>query len=226
MGANADSAQIPSKAVSDDADVRQPVRALLEDLKLLGSPAEEDRATGVISAFVGPPQSVALIEAGATAAAKWWAAGLGATVLPIWGSVAAWLPKQDVPVRVVVLGGALLVTAALILAIGYLIASDVRGRAAASVSMIEARAELAKEMLCAVQNVYKPTPADPPAAIVALPSRVPVKNLGRPANDEEGWFAIAMQPHADGNKYIVVKGSNEEALPASKLDFDAVGQLG
>jgi hypothetical protein len=36
--------QIPSKAVSDATDVREPVRALLEDLYLLGNDADTKKA--------------------------------------------------------------------------------------------------------------------------------------------------------------------------------------
>lgn len=75
--------QIPGKAVSDEKDVRRPVRILLEDLNLLGTEAETKEAEGFKAAFAGPPQSVAVIEAGATAAAKWWAAGLGAAAIAL-----------------------------------------------------------------------------------------------------------------------------------------------
>jgi hypothetical protein len=110
--ANAPDVQIPSKAVSDEADVRQPVRALLEDLNLLGSTDEESAADGFQAVFAGPPQSIALIEAGATAASKWWAAGLGASVIATWGSVVTWWGGQDTAIKVAVVGGAAIVTAA------------------------------------------------------------------------------------------------------------------
>ena len=138
MGTTTDSVQIPGKAVSEQTDLREPVRALLEDLSLLAPPDEADAAKGFTAAFTGPPQSVALIEAGATAVSKWWAAGLGAFVIPLWASVAAWYSGEPDSVKVTLVGGALLATSALIIAIGHLIASDVRGRAAAAVSVIEA----------------------------------------------------------------------------------------
>jgi hypothetical protein len=212
--------QIPSNAVSAEGDLRQPVRSLLEDLNLLGTAQENQQAEGFSSAFTGPPQSVALIEAGATAAAKWWAAGLSALVIPIWGAVAAWWPKQKIPIEVTVLAAAAVVTTALVLSIGYLIASDVRGRAAASVSLVQARAKLAARMIQAAEAVYEPRPAGSVPDIVPLPSAIRAKNLGRPAADEDGWLAVAMERHSDGNiKYIVVKGSSEESVPASGLEF-------
>jgi hypothetical protein len=219
MGTTPEPVQIPGKAVSDEADIRLPVRVLLKDLNLLSTKAELDEAGAIAAAFKGPPQSVALIEAGATAAAKWWAAGLGTLVIAAWGSVANWWPTEGDTVKAVVVGGAAFVTAALVIAIGYLIASDVRGRAAASVSLIEARASVAAEMIRAAKAVYKPTSAAAPVEIVPLASRVLVKNHRRPADDEDGWRALAMERRPEGNHYIVVKGSSEDTLPPEDLDF-------
>jgi hypothetical protein len=218
MTSTDESIQIPSKAVSEEKDLRGPVRALLQGLNLLGTDEEMEDAGKPSAAFVGPPQSVALIEAGATAAAKWWAAGLGALVIPLWGSVAAWYSGEPDDVKVALVAGAGLATSALIIAIGYLIASDVRGRAAASVSLIEARARLATEMINAAEVVYQPTPAAPPVEVVALPKQIRVKN--RAAADADGWLAVAMERHTDGNRYILVKGSSEATEPASALDFN------
>jgi hypothetical protein len=33
-----------------------------------------------------------------------------------------------------------------------------------------------------------------------------------------GWLAVAMERHPDGNRYILVKGSSEAAVPASELE--------
>lgn len=211
--------QIPSKAVSAGADIREPVRELLEDLNLLGTPEDNEKAAGIAAAFTGPPQSVALIEAGATAAAKWWSAGFGATVIAAWTAVAGWYPDEPESVQVAMVGGGLVVTAAFVIAVGYLMASDVRGRAAAAVSIVGARVEVAKAMVQAAESVYEPTPSASAVEVVPLPSRVRVKNLRRPGDDEAGWHAVAMERHPDGNKYIVVKGSSEDTLPPSDLDF-------
>lgn len=212
--------QIPGKAVSDGTDVCRPVRTLLEDLNLLGTAQDLDKAKGSGSLLSSPPQSVALIEAGATAASKWWASGLGALVIPTWGAVLAWWGGQDTTIKAVVVGGAALVTAALVLSIGYLIASDVRGRAAAAVSIIEARARLATTMIQAAESVYEPTAAASVVEVVPLPSQVKAKNFARPADDEDGWLVVAMERHADGSlRYILVKGSSEATVPASQLEF-------
>jgi hypothetical protein len=216
-----DTVQIPSKAVSDGEDLRAPTRSLLEDLNLLGNP-DEVKAAGQIGAVVaGPPQSVALIEAGATAVAKWWAAGAGAAVLTAWGSVVAWWADQGEAVKVAVLGAAALVTAALVLAIGHLLASDVRGRAAAAVSAIEARASVANVMLRAAQDLYEPPHPEPASELIPLPAQLRVKYPGRPECDEHDWRAVALERQGDGTiKYILVKGSEEAREPASALKFD------
>lgn len=216
----ADDVKIPGNAVSDGTDVGLPVRTLLEELGLLGTPGQSEGADGFTAVFSGPPQSVALIEAGATAASKWWATGLGASVIAVWGSVAAWWPKQEPSVQVAVLGGAAVVTVALVLAIAYLIASDVRGRAAAAVSMIEARAKLATTMVQAAQIVYEPRLDGSLPEIVPLPSRVHAKNFSRPAADEDGWLAVALERDTDGKiAYVLVKGSAEARVSVAELEF-------
>lgn len=212
--------QIPGMAVSEGKDVREPVRNLLEDLNLLGTDRETERANGFMAAFSGPPQSVALIEAGATAATKWWATSLGAAVIATWGTVTAWWGNQEINLKLVVIGGAAIVTAALVVSIGYLIASDVSGRAAAAVATINARVRIAEAMISAAEAAYKPAPAASAVQIVPLPSGVRAKNHERPAVDEDGWLALAMERHPDGTvKFIIVKGSSQETVPAAKLTF-------
>jgi len=213
---------IPGKAVSGGADIARPVRTLLEELDLLGTKQESESANGFAAVFKGPPQSVALIEAGATAATKWWATGLGTSVIAVWASVAGWWPEQGASVQVAVLGGAAVVTVALVFSIAYLIASDVRGRAAAAVSIIEARAKLATTMVQSAHIVYEATPEASLPEIVPLPSRLHAKNFVRPAKDEDGWRAVALERDSDGKiTYILVKGSAEARVSASELQFQA-----
>lgn len=120
-----------------------------------------------------------------------------------------------------IVGGAAVVTAALIVAIGYLIASDVRGRAAASVSIIEARASLAETMVKAAKAVYEPTPAGFAPEILPMPSDVLATYTRAKAANEDGWRVVAMERQSDGSvKYIVVKGSEEHRAAASELKFN------
>jgi hypothetical protein len=217
----AEEVRIPSQAVAPDgADICPPVRALLEGIDLLGTSDESKAAASFESTFKGPPQSVALIEAGATAASKWWAAGLGATVVGLWAAVGSWYEDQPERVQTVILGGTAFVTAALVLAIGYLIASDVRGRAAASIAVIQARANVATTMVDAARRLYAPPAASMPPELIPLPKALKAKNQRVPAGDQEGWLAIAIERHADGTtKYLLVKDSAEASLQASEVEF-------
>jgi len=198
------------------------VRALLQELDLLGTKEQTESADGFAAVFTGPPQSVALIEAGATAATKWWATGLGASVIAVWGSVANWWPEQGASVKVAVLAGAAVVTVAIVFSIAYLIASDVRGRAAAAVATIEARTKVATTMVQSAQSVYEATPETSLPELVPLSGRLHAKNFARPADDEDGWRAVALERDSDGNiTYILVKESAEARVSAADLQFQA-----
>lgn len=210
--------QIPAKAVADDGtDVTKPVRAVLEDLSLLGTKEQMKEAGEWVSAFKGPPQSVALIEAGMTAAAKGWSAGIGASVIAMWGAVFKWWGEQNEGIQATMIGGGFVVMAAAVLALGYLLASDVRGRAAASVATINARTTVATTMIEAAKDVYEKEPDAPGTQLISLPTIVPVRNIEA---DDDGWHAVAIERQADGFlKYVIVKGSQQAILPASKIGF-------
>jgi hypothetical protein len=217
-----DDTRIPSKAVSPDADVVKPTQSMLQGLQLLGPTENADKqdGDGLGSIVTGPPQSVALIEAGATAAAKWWAAGAGGAIVATWSAVLAWFGDQATAVQVAVLGAAGIVTAALVLAIGYLLASDVRGRAQAAAATIEARSKVALAMLNAAETVYEQPPARFEPQLLALPSALEARVPGRPADDEEGWLAIAIERSEDGQlRYLVVKGDQQQSCASDELVF-------
>jgi len=135
----------------DDAgqDLSTPVVLLLRDLNVLGSPEDLKKADGVEAALNGPPQSVAIIEAGATALGKWWTAalGVGATLTSIVATAQGiWGQEHDI-VRVAFVGGAAAVLTAIAIAIAIIVSSDVRGRAVGSVAQIQARAQVAQTFL-------------------------------------------------------------------------------
>lgn len=210
--------QIPSRAVSDLDDVLRPTTELLRGLNLLGTEDELKEADGPITAFGGPPQSVALIEAGATALSKWWAAGLGVSVTAVWAAVVKWFDDLQAASEQVVLGGAAFVTAATVLAIGYILGSDVRGRSAAAVATIEARAKLGDTLTRTAQLVYKPGPAPSVAHLVALPGPLRVIHTTKESADEEGWYAVALlSDHGATTKFLVSKGSAHEWVDASSI---------
>lgn len=97
------------------------------------------------------------------------AAGLGASAIAIWSTVVGWWGDQESNIKIAALLGAALVTAAIVISIGHLLASDVRGRAAASVATVEARVRLADEMIRAAVKTYEPS-ATAAAQLVSLPA--------------------------------------------------------
>ena len=98
-------------------------------------------------------------------------------MLATWASVGTWFKGQEGNVKVATLIGAAIVTAAAVLAIGYLIASDVRGRAAASVTTIEARSRVAQTMIESAKELYVPPSATQTAELIPMPGHVRVRNL-------------------------------------------------
>lgn len=212
--------QIPSRAVSDLDDVLGPTNELLRGLELLGTKEDLEAANGATALFRGPPQSVALIEAGATALSKWWAAGLGASLAAVWATVAAWFEGLPAANQPVVLGGVAFVTAATVLAIGYILGSDIRGRSVAAVATIEARAKLGGALIRTAQLVYKPAPDSSAADLVALPGPLRVIHTTKAGADEEGWHAVALlYDHEKCTKFLVWKGSVHEWVDASSIEL-------
>jgi hypothetical protein len=210
--------QVPSNAVAPGSDLLPPMAELLQGLCLLAEESELRSAGDPWAAFTGPPQSVALIEAGATSAAKWWSAGAGATIVATWGSVITWWGDQDNSIKSTAIWAAGIVTAALALAIGYLLGSDVRGRASAATATIAARKAVAIEWVRAAVETYEPQPPQG-ATLVNLPA-LDVKLTTRPSGDESGWRAIALERQGDGTlRYVVVKGSAEHRVGVDELVF-------
>jgi hypothetical protein len=213
------SVSMPNGAVKDGDDLLAPLNDLLAGLNLL--PSEQDLADAAkpSAALRGTPASVAVIEGGATSAAKWWSAGAGAAIVGMWGSVAGWWSDLDAEVQGSALIGAAVVTAALALAIGFLLGNDVRGRATAAAATIEARRAITVQWVKSSAAVYDPSSLSP-ATLIALPSTLAIKLTTQPSSNESGWRAVAIERAADGTlRYIVVKGSQELRATAAELDF-------
>jgi hypothetical protein len=218
--------KIPAKAVADDHDILDPLTKLLRGISLQGDEHETEQAGKVSATFTGPPQSVAVIEAGATAASKWWSAGLGAAVVAAWSSIVGWWGGTDTPVKQMALLAAAIATAAAILAIGYLLGSDVRARGAAAVATIQARARLAEAMVQASQAAFTKAPSALAEELVALPAPLEVDWLSQPAFDQRGWHAVALL--SDGKsvtKYLVVKDARNEWAESTQVKFVRAGTL-
>ncbi|MDQ4144908.1 MAG: hypothetical protein M3198_14445 [Actinomycetota bacterium] len=212
--------KLPGNAIDPQgADIVGPVVAVLRELQVL--PTEGDLATaGKPSAFFGgPPQSVAVIEAGATALSKWWAAGLGTAAIAGWAYVVNfWNDISGASQRTLMLAVAI-TSAALILSIGFIVGSDVRGRAAGTVATIEARSGIARTVMHLAQGRDEEETVSPPT-ITALQPRS-VKYLTRSGDDESGWVAIALRAKADGTdrKYLIVKGNIDAWASPAELQF-------
>ncbi len=114
-------------------------RSLLERLDLIGTPADQAAAAKAGAFFFGPANSVAIIESQATALSKWWSAGLGSGVVAAWGAVRVFW-NTNPPVHGVLLWGASIVSAALLLAIAIIVASDVLSRGRGAAATVQARA--------------------------------------------------------------------------------------
>lgn len=216
MTAQPNPVQIPANAIlPEGADLVGPTQQLLHGLGLLGTAKDNDEADGFATVLQGPPQSVALIEAGATAASKWWATGLGATVLAAWSTVARWWSGEPEANQRVALWAAAIVTAAAVLGIAYLLASDVRGRSTAAAATIRARTQVAIAVIQASGSAYAPASAPAAAAVsseqlVALAQPLPVNYVTQPADNETGWRAVALLSNGnDVTRYLVMNGGQQ-----------------
>jgi hypothetical protein len=215
--------RLPGDAIdAEGQDVSAPAVALLGEVNLLPSDDDMKKAGSPAAVVAGPPQSVALIEAGATALAKWWAGGLGAAAVGVWGSIGLFWSEQPPETQRVLLWIAAIVSATLVLSLGLIISADIRGRAAASVATIGARATVAETMTHVAQETTVQTTEPSAPAIVSLPASPRVTYLKKPAQEEKGWLAVAMQGDADATKvkYLVVKGTEQAWAEASELRFN------
>jgi hypothetical protein len=216
--------RVPNAAVAGDT-IDEPTVKLLRALNLLPSKADMGKGSRPWAAITGPPESVALIEAGATAATKWWATGLGASVVSAWGAVRTWWSGEETGNQHIALWVAGIVTAAALLGIAYLLAADIRGRAAAATETIRARATVADAFVRMAESAHSRLP---PAAVngdsqlrfAALPQAVNVKYHLKAGPDEDGWRAIAVLTDGEqSTRYLVVKGTNGEWANGASLEF-------
>jgi hypothetical protein len=150
--------QFPGQAQDAGAsDLSDPVVRLLQGLSLLGSKDELTGASSLGAVFSGPPQSVAILEAGATAVTKWWSAALGTgitatgVVAAVKGSVFSGKPLDWG--HIALIGEAALVIAAMSLAVAIIVGSDIRGRATGAAAQIRARADVATAFLALARPV-------------------------------------------------------------------------
>ena len=215
--------QIPQNALASGdagADIGDPTTRLLQRLNLLPSKPELDKADGFGAAFSGPPSSVSIIEAGATAAAKWWAGGLAVAVGGLWTAVAGfWTDLNSAPeTQRVILWGVAIATSAALLALSYILGSDVRGRAAAMVATIDTRGRVADSMIRMAERAYAPAPpSSPEFQMVALPA--PISAMSLIGQDSNGWQAIAVRTAGPTTEYLLAKDDQHSWLDSSQVKF-------
>lgn len=195
-------------------------------MNLLGTTDDLKNADGVSSVLNGPPQTVALIESGATAAAKWWATGGAAVVAAAWVKLYSWWGSQPGHIQDVALWGIAIITSAVALAIAYLLATDIRSRAAAAVATVNARALIGQWMISSAGQAYHGAAVVPAAQaapakseIYPLPSPLSVTNTSKPGPDEPGWTAVALLRDDTGFKYLVGKGAETAILAENQIQF-------
>lgn len=217
--ASPDPSRIPANAVEPDGnDLGIPIAALLRKLGML--PAEGDTSEGLQAAFGSTPASVAVIKAGALALSKWWAAGLGAAVVAAWSSIQLWFPSQESGLQETVIWSISIATGAVVLGIAYIVASDVRGRAAATVATLQSRSNVAEAVIREATSLYKPESADPVSQVLSLPKVLPVKWTRQEAANEDGWNASAMRITGDNVELWLARGSVQEWVPTSEIIHD------
>ncbi|MCW2774491.1 MAG: hypothetical protein JWN91_2817 [Nocardioides sp.] len=237
-------AALPSRAVSAEVDLVAPTRILLEELNLLPDKDQLEKASDFGSAFSGPPSSVSIIEAGGTALSKWWAAGIGVSAVGLWGSIGAWWARQSGDIQTGVLWAAAVATGALVLGLAYILGSDVRGRSAAMVATIDARARIAEAVLREAGDLYTPdsvsaSPANAEdtshpkqGAMLALPAMLSAEwsdeSSGRPHGgpDEKGWIATVARFNADNSiDFLLSKDRRHRWVSSENIRFAAGGQV-
>lgn len=225
--------KIPGNAVQTsppaDEDIQAPTIDLLRGLSLLPKAGELGDASGLSAAFAGPPDSVAVIEAGATAASKWWATGIAGGAAAVtgrivqgWDSLGKGGPWNQ-PFAILAMG---VVLAAAAVGIAYLLGSDVRGRAAAMVATIEARRDVAIAMVCQAGSSFQShgaTASAAPTAWSGLPialSALAASNVTKHGDvAEAGWKAIATRERSGKTEFLLVKATESAWVDSSDVDF-------
>lgn len=218
--------KVPRNAIGDGGDLTQPTQELLRGLLLLpkkGANGETEKAK-----LLTTPDSVAVIESGATAVAKWWTAGIAGgasaaalTVRNAWdrlGEGDSW----NQPFALLAVG---IILAAAAGGIAYLLGSDVRGRASASTATIQARQAVAIAMISGATAVHQSSAPDPGAPadavhpIVPLPG-VAASNITQDSANEAGWVALAFRTDDKGeSEVLLAKGRNLEWVASTSVDF-------
>ena len=185
---------VVSKAGADN-DLGLPLIQLLVDLGIKGDAAAEGSAESPVTAVTGTPVSVSIIEAGATAASKGWAAliaALGGTTA-VWGAASDFWKSESTIQGTLVIAAAVVI-AACALGIALIMYGDVRARGQGAAAQYSARASIATAFLRGAVATAKPEAATAkPEAVTAKPEAVTAKPEAVTAKPA----ATAGDPHAE-----------------------------
>jgi hypothetical protein len=148
--------KIPDHAIGKN-DLLGPLKEILNGVSLLGDAKDGG------SAFAGPSQGVAILEANATALTKWWSVAVGALggTTAIATAVSGFWDGETGGVRIALVAATGAILAAATIALAIIVSADVRGRAAGAQAIYSARAAIAAEFLHAASEASaRPAAAD------------------------------------------------------------------
>lgn len=204
--------QIPADAIRPavEGDLVVPVGSLLRNVNLLGKEAEED---GFASTLEGSSTPVAVIESTTTALAKWWATGGSAALVVVWVWAANYWPNQDPATKRTIILSVAIFSAALVLAVGHLLSSDVRGRAVASAATFRARADI-------VDSVIRASLTDATHRVIPLPQ---LSHVGwiKGGDTRHDWVLLAVEGNSEsgGPRFLIQRDTRHEWVSATEISF-------
>ena len=186
-----DHVEWPHSLVSTDVadqDLGAPLKQLLIDLGIKGTDDDQGKAGNASTALTGTPASLWILESGATAAAKGWAAALaalgGGTVLSARLTL-FWNETAGAHDQIILSAGIFI--AACALAIGLIMYADLRARGQGAAAQYHARAAIAVAFLTTAPAAVRA--ANPPTAPTTAPS-----SSGPPEPAVE-WFETLSETH-------------------------------
>lgn len=209
--------RFPEQALdATGTDIEPPLKELQQGLGIL--PDDKDMAkSGAAATFTGPPDSVAIIEAGATALSKWWSvviAALGGTAVITAAATKFW-SGQAPEVRVGLIGGMAGLLIAALIAISVIVSSDVKARGQGTVAMYTARATIAAQFLQESLYASRRAPAVPLGGS---------DGVNAPGDKSDGTNAPAVAPGHGPNGAHVLAATQGAPLNGA-LASDSLNQL-
>jgi hypothetical protein len=156
----------PGKAVGDGQDLLPPLQSLLVGLNVLPKPEDVEDDNNFWWAFRGTPQSVAILESGATALSKGWTVVIGALggAAAITAAVKNFWQSSPLSVQIALLAATAVVVTAAIIAIAQMVSSELKARATGAVALYDARKAVALQFLASSLSVSQSGGASSPAA--------------------------------------------------------------